>query len=96
MEAYRCAGRCRRSSPSSARANLPQQRDGQAPGKHGCGLANALVGSRLWVTEVCARAVYIGDNSKLFLESAEPRRALRPTAKTTVLTLCSPLPVNAP
>jgi len=40
--------------------------------------------------------VYIGDNSKLFLESAEPRRALRPTAKTTVPTLCTPLAAERP
>ena len=64
---------------------------GHAPGKHGCGLANAVAGSRLWVSEVCAGAVYIGDNSKLVLGiSRAEARTWRPTAKSTVPTLCTP------
>ena len=41
-------------------------------GSTGVVIANAAAWALDWVAEVCARAVYIGDNSKLFLESAEP------------------------
>src|SRR5680860_156266 len=59
----------------------------------GCALSNVVIRrSTAGYRTALSGVVYIGDNSKLFLESAEPRRSLR----LAVGLACTPASLNAP
>jgi hypothetical protein len=59
------------------------------------GLRQTRRAARRWVLRsALGRAVHIGDNSKLLLESPEPRRALRSTGRLGAEAAPRPLPLN--